>query len=112
MANIIDNIKKAELTEAVKRYYTVNEVKKEAAAEVKELGDEIKDLMAETEVAEFAVEGLVATLTARTSKSLDTDALLTWIAKKGLRIPDNCYVTKVSPVLSVKPDKKAARKVA
>ena len=100
------NETKAELADAVVRYYAAIEVKKEAAAEVKELGEEIKETMGEAEIAEFKTEGLVATITARTTKSLDTDALLVWLSKKGLKIPDNCYVAKVTAVLNVKADKK------
>lgn len=95
-----------ELTEAVKRYYVVNEAKKEAAAEVKDLGGEIKDLMSEAEIAAYEVDGIAATLTARTTKRLDEDALLTWIAKQGLKIPASCYVTNVTTTLTVKAAKK------
>lgn len=101
---------KANLIEAVKRYYVVNEEKKVASKEVKDLGEEIKDIMGEAEIASFEVDGLKADITARTTRSLDTDALLTWVAKNGLKIPENCYVTKVSAVLTVKEAK--AKKVA
>ena len=94
------------LNEIVTRYYAANEVKKEAAAEVKELGEEIKDIMGEAEITEYEVDGIVAAITTRTNKVLDMDALLTWVAKKGLRIPENCYVTKTTAVLNVKAAKK------
>lgn len=94
------------LNEIINRYYVANEEKKAAAAEVKELGEEIKDIMGEAEITEYETNGIVAALTTRTNKTLDTDALLTWIAKKGLRIPENCYVTKTTAVLNVKAAKK------
>lgn len=97
----------AELAEAVKRYYAANEVKKEAASEVKECGEEIKDRMAEDELTSFVTDGIEATLTLRTTKELDREALFAWLDKKGLRIPANCYVTKETVVLNVKAAKKA-----
>ena len=54
-----------ELAETVKHYYVVNETKKNATAEAKELGGEIKDLMAEAEIVSFEVDGITAMLTAK-----------------------------------------------
>ena len=100
----------ATLAETVKRYFVVNEEKKAATKEATELGEEIKDTMGEAEVASFEVDGLKADIAARTTKSLNNEALMTWVAKKGLKIPESCYVTKVTAVLTVKENK--AKKVA
>lgn len=95
----------ATLAETVKRYFVVNAEKNAATKEAKELGDTIKDTMGEAEITSFEVDGLKADISARTTKSLDTEALMTWIAKKGLRIPKSCYVTKITAVLTVKENK-------
>ena len=105
----MDATTKAELADAVKRYFAANEVKKDAAAEVKEIGEEIKDTMGEAEITEFETEGIVASISARSTKSLDTDALMTWLSTKGLRIPENCWVTKTAAVLNVKAAKKTKK---
>lgn len=99
------------LAEIVKEYAVVNEEKKAVTAQAKELGDEIKETMGDADITEYTADGWTAKVGLRETTKLDTDALLTWIAKQGLKIPEECYKTTVTEVLTVKPVV-AAKKVA
>jgi hypothetical protein len=91
------------LAEIVKEYAVVNEEKKDITAQAKELGDEIKETMGDADITEYTAGGWTAKIGLRETTKLDTDALLTWIAKQGLKIPAECYKTTVAEVLTVKP---------
>ena len=99
------------LAEIVQEYAVVNEEKKDITAQAKELGDEIKETMIDASLTEYTANGWTVKLGLRETKTLDKDALLTWIAKQGLRIPEGCYKTNVTEVLTVKPEV-TAKKVA
>ena len=99
------------LAEIVKEYAVVNEEKKDITAQAKALGDEIKETMGDADITEYTADGWTAKVGLRETKALDKDKLLTWIAKQGLKIPEECYKTTVAEVLTVKPEV-TAKKVA
>ena len=90
---------KSELNEAIKRYAVANAEKKSITEEVKDIGDEIKELMGDAEIETYEVDGIKATLSMRVTRSLDAKAIEKLL---GRPIPADCYKLSETTVLNVK----------
>lgn len=95
---------KKEMNEAIIRYAAANEQKKEITAEVKDLGDEIKDYMTENETVRFEAMGYVATLQYKNGKKLNLDKVAEAL---GGMIPEDFYEPTQTVALVVKANKAA-----
>ena len=87
------------LAQIVKEYAVVNEEKKEITAQAKDLGDEIKELMEEAEITEYAAAGYTANIGFRETNTLDVAAVEKLL---GRPIPAECFKKKITAVLTVK----------
>ncbi len=95
-------MKKSEIENLIERYGVTNEQKNALAAEVKDMGEEIKDYFAEEGESVIDTTNFTAKITIRKSKKLDiakVSALL------GYPIPAECYEETETEVLTVKPRK-------
>ena len=88
-----------ELNEAIKRYAVANAEKKSITEEVKDIGDEIKELMGDADIETYEVDGIKATLSMRVTRSLDAKAIEKLL---GRPIPADCYNLSETTVLNVK----------
>lgn len=97
-------MKKNELNTLVVAYATANEKKKAITAEVKDMGDEIKDIFEEKGIDTFEALGWVATVVQKKGKRLNLEKVA---ALLGGEIPADCYEDTLTPALIVKPAKAA-----
>ena len=95
---------KAEMNETIKAYAVANEAKKQAADEVKELGEAIKAYFEERGLEAFEADGYVAKVGTRKGKKLNLDKVA---ALLGGEIPADCFEDTETPVLTVKASKTA-----
>lgn len=95
---------KEEMSAIIDRYAVVNAEKSVVAKEIGELGKAIKAYFTAREIAIFDTPNNVAIVNYRTARTLDADKLA---AHFGGVIPDEFYIMKQSPVLTVKPRKAA-----
>lgn len=98
-----------QMNETVVRYGIANEQKKEVTAEVKDLGEVIKDWMLEKKTERFEAMGYVATLQFKSGTKLNLDK----VAKAlGGTIPESFYEPTQTVALVVKESKGATGKGA
>ena len=90
---------KNELDEAIKRYAVANAEKKSITEEVKDIGDEIKELMGEADIETYEVNGIKATVSMRVTRTLDVKKIERLL---GREIPADCYKLSETSVLNVK----------
>ena len=100
---------KAELNEKIVRYATANEQKNAVAAEVKDLGDEIKEYMEDREVTTIEAMGYTAVISIRNGKKINLEKVAELL---GGEIPAECFEATQTVVLNVKPAKAAKGKPA
>jgi hypothetical protein len=99
----MSKVTKKELNNMIVRYAVANEQKKPLVNECKELGDEIKDAMAEREITTFAAMGYTATVTFRKGKKLNMAKLEALLTKEQLAKLAECYDPTITPTLTVTP---------
>lgn len=100
---------KNELNNLIVRYATANEEKKAINAEVKDLGEEIKEEFEEMEITSFEAMGWTATMGYRKNRKPNLEKIA---ALLGGKIPDDCFDESITPTLTVKANKAADTKAA
>ena len=98
---------KTELNELIVRYGTIAPERKALEKESKELGAEIKEIMAERKLDAFTALGYIATLGSRSKRELDVEKVK---ARLGGTIPEECWKVTESIVLNVKATENAKQK--